>query len=512
MAGKNLFQGLSALGGVGGFLGNVASTAAQVAQKQQPRDKFSGSAPRPTYAEATSQQEEFRPLPLVQAATSAAKPVAQEPTLNAARVTAAEAVLRQLIENNQLATAPSAQYLNSVPDVLKERDYAADGVGSLDPKPSAPKDTPVTSPYAANAAQWDKMVRALAESGKAPAKDVSTEALIEMVDAQQARDARRVGLGMLPEAVQGPVAVLDNRAEEMSWDDYEALSPKMRTAVDINTALMNAVRKDMKLQERYAGATGKVAEKRQAEYDARIQKLFGENALARGRDSETYAPQTVALLDSLGYHDQDADLDDFLSLRAAVRAEDLAKIDSTPQGYQAADPTGSGKLLSSSKADNPSDRAEMFSHLVRGAEELKQKMADSRNMSMFSDQLRREIYDRGRNLGVDMKFRNLTPGLGADGDRKGSLSEGDLFFKKAFNSLANASDEDIKFTMANFDDTPFKAMGVSPDVFWTYADARIRNTEEFQPYGATLGKSAKGKSRTPEEFRALLGLERIEEK
>ena len=99
--------------------------------------------------------------------------------------------------------------------------------------------------------------------------------------------------------------------EEMSWEDYSALTPRQRAAVDINSELLEAVNADK------ADPAAKVT----PEYTKMSEKLFGKD-----RGSDTVAPRTVALLSELGHDlttNAPQDLDQYLGLQALVGSDDL---------------------------------------------------------------------------------------------------------------------------------------------------------------------------------------------
>jgi hypothetical protein len=107
------------------------------------------------------------------------------------------------------------------------------------------------------------------------------------------------------------------KVQRMTWEEYNKLSSTQRAAIDFNTMLVRAVRKDLKLQDEYDPN----AEQRVA-YNTQAAKMFG----AKGRDSETYAPETMAVLQQIKFKDVNADLDDFLGLRAAITEDDLKNL------------------------------------------------------------------------------------------------------------------------------------------------------------------------------------------
>lgn len=102
--------------------------------------------------------------------------------------------------------------------------------------------------------------------------------------------------------------------QEMTWDDYNALPPRQRAAVQANTAIAQAVAADKAALEK-----GTLAE-RDEEYERLVNSLFGP-----GGDSETYAPRTLAVLEKLGMTNQtSSSLDQYLNLSGLLTDEDIA--------------------------------------------------------------------------------------------------------------------------------------------------------------------------------------------
>ncbi|USH45485.1 hypothetical protein SEA_DOTI_38 [Microbacterium phage DoTi] len=120
----------------------------------------------------------------------------------------------------------------------------------------------------------------------------------------QERDTWGAGLG-------GPAS----NTRELTWDEYDALTPNQRAAVDANTLLVNAIKSDL--------STGALAaDSKDEAYLSTVNELFGE---AGG--SDTYAPNTVNVLSQLGLSDTaNGDLDNYLTQAALVNEQDLASI------------------------------------------------------------------------------------------------------------------------------------------------------------------------------------------
>lgn len=98
---------------------------------------------------------------------------------------------------------------------------------------------------------------------------------------------------------------------QMTQEEFDALTDQQRSAVTFNGLLVDAIEADRDLSRPTDG---------NAEYDAAMRKVFGET-------SDEYAPNTVALLNSLGIENSQQSLDDYLNLRAAVFDTDLGNID-----------------------------------------------------------------------------------------------------------------------------------------------------------------------------------------
>lgn len=96
--------------------------------------------------------------------------------------------------------------------------------------------------------------------------------------------------------------------ETMTAEDYAALTPKQKAAVDLNTLLVAAVQRDMGVKR----DEGK-------KYDDRVKAVFGADAST----IQPFAPNTLSLLEDIGYKDDDTKVTDFLKLKAAFDADDV---------------------------------------------------------------------------------------------------------------------------------------------------------------------------------------------
>lgn len=271
---------------------------------------------------------------------------------------------------------------------------------------------------------------------------------------------------------------------QLSWDDYNALSPTQRAAVDFNTMLVHAVRKDMKHQDDYDPT-----KQQQSTYDDAVQKMFGED-----RPADFYAPETMGVLRQIGYSDDSAKLNDFLHLNAAITDEDLkglgvqpprvAETPPAPWEVPGSDPTSVRSDLVQTLADKT---ATMQAALVKGnqlIQSIQQTAALERNDSVADP-----------SIGMGGIANNPKPILGY------GTGEVDAYFQKAFDILANkenSSDRSQILATMNSELSPQEF-----DSFMAYADNRSANAER---YGLALGQDEGVKYRSPEQFRKLLGL------
>lgn len=105
------------------------------------------------------------------------------------------------------------------------------------------------------------------------------------------------------------------RKKVLGAEAYKDLKPDQKAAVDLNTLLSKAVQQDLRQQAKIESGDLKLRSTK--EYDDAVDAVFGEDS------STTYAPKTVALLNSIGFETKDIDLDDFLKLKTAVTASEL---------------------------------------------------------------------------------------------------------------------------------------------------------------------------------------------
>lgn len=107
----------------------------------------------------------------------------------------------------------------------------------------------------------------------------------------------------------------DMSKTQLTWEEYDKLTPDQRAAVDFNSLLVQAREIDLKTA---ASGTDWYTDAQKKQYALDVASIFGE---AGG--SETMGYRTVELLKKINFTAVGQDLDEYLSLERAVTAEEL---------------------------------------------------------------------------------------------------------------------------------------------------------------------------------------------
>lgn len=252
----------------------------------------------------------------------------------------------------------------------------------------------------------------------------------------------------------------DRGTETMTAEDYAALTPKQKAAVDLNTMLVEAVKRDM-------GVTREEGKK----YDDRVQAVFGEDAST----TQPFAPNTMNLLESIGYKGDTTKVNDFLKLKAAFDADDVGDL----------------KLR---KGEAP-DANLMSAGFSRDA--VQASLVESLTGARTDKDLRGGALDTQRDLlGTNEKlgYGEANP----EGDRTGQLN---AYFQQAFETMST------------------KGSGVKPEAIMDEARARMDDAEwgafiefldvksrESKQFDLPLGTNPDTDYKPTQKFRAQLQL------
>lgn len=306
------------------------------------------------------------------------------------------------------------------------------------------------------------------------------------------------------------------KVDRLSWNEYNALDDKARSAVDFNTLLVQAVRKDRRMNER--GAYEDVTEDQRGAYNMALEKVFGPDiaepevtegppgplgramteATAFVKGSELYAPETLALLQQLDIKDAEATMDDFLNLKTAITADDIVALTkaSTPG-------PAPRSVMQESMTDAEKDRVRMTETFAASADELREALAVGNQMlQSFRAGAANARNEALQVYGGELNMPKAGLGYGPAKNPDGTPTV-DGYFQAAYGSLADANSKLTKeevFADAN--------KYLDPDQlqqFYNYID---RRSAEAMKYGQPLGEPGRIEYRSPEEFRKLLGLDK----
>lgn len=274
-------------------------------------------------------------------------------------------------------------------------------------------------------------------------------------------------------------------AKELTSQEYGALPARQQAAVDFNTQLVAAAAADQKLGQKDAEVENK-------EYDAALAKMFGK----RG-ESDTYAPNTVALLQQIDFEDMAADLDQFLGLQASVTEDDLGTL--TPKG---------DRLQQGVPGEYRSARATTANNITNGTlSAMSQVLAKGQTLLQAAAPAAASFGAPGGSGSVQDALAGKGTATTAPGFGSG---EADWAVQTFFEDLSKSkpeqpiSQDDINSAFSVLQGQ----YGVTPDDFARYADTRLKATEYAQVLDkdARVGTDTSVNYKTPDQFRTEFGL------
>ncbi len=141
----------------------------------------------------------------------------------------------------------------------------------------------------------------------------STGYMQDAVDARAATDVERDMVKSEERAQRRGMNQGRGRGTDaLTADEYNAMTPEQKAAVDFNTMLVGAVQADRK---------EKAPALPSPEYLASATELFGDGAA-----DQPFAPNVVELLDKVNFDVDGQKINDFLKLKVALTADDVAKL------------------------------------------------------------------------------------------------------------------------------------------------------------------------------------------
>jgi hypothetical protein len=240
-------------------------------------------------------------------------------------------------------------------------------------------------------------------------------------------------------------------SEAMTSAEYAALSPQQKAAVELNSLLLAAAKHDRRVGHESTGKEAKNAEGK--EYQEIVEKLFpGEGV------SADYAPNTVQVLESIGWTGTGTDLDDILSGKLLFNEQDIADLGPSKGGPDAS--LNTGEHL----------RDELQASLVKAFTTARKEPMRGENLL----EAKRTLTDVGKMPGYSAdEGREVVPGV--------SLGK---FIQSGFDLLANSNsgftaEQIIADARSNLDDREFQA-------FLNFVDVNSRDAKKYrQPLGDT---------------------------
>jgi hypothetical protein len=340
------------------------------------------------------------------------------------------------------------------------------------------------------------------DTSRDPNARMSVEEAQAVVD--QATRAKRAHAIGSDRAAAANVPISD-RVDRMTWDEYNALDPKQRAAVDFNAGLVTSVRRDRKADY---GEPDKDAKKA---YDDLVKKIFGEDG-----GSDTYAPATVALLESIGFTDKNADLDDFLNLSAAVKEGDLKFLDQpgvvasgaadTALGMFGVPTTDKGEKLSSTRKERVGLSQDLALRTASNIDDVMQR--GNATLQTFAQSAAVDRNDLVTKLGGEAVKPAAMLGYDAPNfNEKGQPLDLNSYILKTYNSLANkANNPDDVMAILQGD---IEAGIMTPEKMKAFYDFAEHRTRQALQYNMPTGDSSDITYRDPNELRVFLNMEKV---
>ena len=298
---------------------------------------------------------------------------------------------------------------------------------------------------------------------------------------QEAKDARRDRATRAN--IQGK-GVGD--VKQMSWEEYSNLSDQERAAIDFNTMLVRAVRRDRRLETTY-----NPTEDEEEKYDKTVESMLGTE-----EGFTPYAPETVAVLKQIGYKDKASDLDDFLDLRSAITARDIKNMTAASGGIGPSTAEGTASEVQL-------DRIQMTEELAASTQKMEEKLVEGNKLlSTVSQMNTAALNPTVEKFGGVAKDPNVMLGFGTatPGTPEGDL---DQYFRDSFETLSRKGatpadlqtlDEDFTLFAQRLGDPSMR--DVLHDQFTSYVQARATTAGQYDMgLGETKGVDYKKTAR-----------------
>lgn len=246
------------------------------------------------------------------------------------------------------------------------------------------------------------------------------------------------------------------RVKALTSEEYAAMSPQQKAAVELNSMLVEAVKADMAIPKNHR--------KVEDSYRDAVEKIFtGEGAEA---SKKNYAPNTVAILSDIGWSATATDLEDVLSGKLGFTRQDIKDLGPEREGVAPDASLNTAEKL----------RDEIQASLVKAFTAARKEPIQGQNLLGA----KQELLDYDKMPGFSTKPSRVVYS-GPDGD-----VDVNAFFRSGFDLLANSNseytaEEILADARANLNDKEFQQ-------FLNFVDINSRDAKKFrQPLGSTEG-------------------------
>jgi hypothetical protein len=249
----------------------------------------------------------------------------------------------------------------------------------------------------------------------------------------------------------------DPHASRLSVEEYNNLTPAQRAAVDFNTMLAKAAKQDAKAavnrDPHPNGDQASAFTQAVDTYGKAYDKILGDNRIDGVTGDAFYKPQTLALLEQLGYKNPEASIADFTSLRSAITQHDIDR-------WLTKDPE-TGHLPVPGVNDQRGTQVQQLVHETRALE-----ASLAKGNKLLQNLGTSAAVERSSAVAQFGGTPVTAPGTGQEPTKIGD-------FTLVYNALLNAQDpQTVVSQLPKFFEDIRARYGASPDDFYSYAGNR----------------------------------------
>lgn len=320
-----------------------------------------------------------------------------------------------------------------------------------------------------------------------------------------------------------PVKADDLSTTQLSWKQYDKLSPDQKAAVDFNSRLVEARELDLKMKGHQEFL---IPPEKLAQYEEDVQKMFGTEG-----GSDTIGIHTVELLKSINFKAVGQDLDEYLSLERSVDVDELKTftltdtpvIEGMPKEFKserarqqdAVQNPNQGPYTNLADLASPKNLDAVDSAAIRASKaQIDASMQDyEKNYWSWDEAMHPQTYTRADKdevpIGYGDALRN--PKLKREDKEGNTIWTLDRFAAQSWEWLKDDFNGE-KFSMKDVEEF-FTAYDYSPKEradWFSYINNRARNELQYGQQKRIGVDGIEVPSRSPEDILAFVGLTKAE--